>query len=148
MKYTVRLTALSIALLVGGMTMSASANGRGPDFDTLDANGDGQLTQAELSAHGEARFAAADGNGDGALSLEELQAMRMKGAEKRAARMMKHLDANEDGQLTQDEMKSGRRGGDRAARMFQHADADGDGAISKEEFDTAKMKRGKRQKKD
>ena len=51
--------ALIASAAVGLSTIAAMANSRGPDFSTLDADGNGEITQAELQARGAARFAAA-----------------------------------------------------------------------------------------
>lgn len=139
-----KLTALSVAILVGGLSLSAAAQGGRANFETLDTNSDGQITRAELEARGADRFAAADTNGDGALSLAELETAQATQAKDRAARMLSRLDANEDGQLSQDELgKMRKRGG----RMFERADADSDGVITKAEFDAMKAKHGKRHNK-
>lgn len=137
MKNATLMTVLGLAILVGGTAGSwaASDRGAGPrhSFEDLDANGDGQLTQAELDGHMQARFAQADTNGDGRLSKDELQARGSSRASKRADKMIERLDANGDGGLSLEEMRQGRGGA-----MFERADADGDGAISKAEFDEAR----------
>lgn len=157
MTHAFKLAALGAAITLGvaatGSPGGAEAregqhgahHGNRPSFEMLDTNADGQLTRAELESHRAARFAEADNNGDGMLSLEELQAQGAERAAKRAARMMEHLDANSDGQLTQEEMAQGRRGGG-LERMFGRVDADEDGVISKAEFDTAREKAGKHRK--
>ena len=143
---------IAVALMIGagvnlaGFTSSAQAAPRGerPSFDELDANGDGQVTRAEMQAHKQARFAAMDADGDGGLSKAELLANAQARAEKRVDRMLSKLDADQDGILSTDELANSRR--ERGAdRMFERADADGSGGISKDEFDTikAKMKRRK-----
>lgn len=84
-------------------------------FDTADANKDGKLSKEELQAthqamrarhqeRHEAHFKAADKDGDGALNLQEAEAA----AREKTARMFERLDANKDGKLTQDEMRTGR----------------------------------------
>lgn len=107
-------------------------------FTELDADGDGEITRTEMTAFGEARaterFQETDTDGDGALSQAELQAAMAKKAEERATQMIKQMDKNDDGQLTQDEMKPPRRAG----RMFNRMDADGSGGISQEEYDEAR----------
>jgi len=140
---------LLIAAMAAGLTltaMDASAAGRGqqhdaPDFATLDTDGSGTVTLAEIEAAGQARFDAIDTDGNGALSLEEMVAARDGDATRRAERMISRMDENGDGELQADEMT--RRGPD-AERMLSHADADDDGEISEEEFDAAVEKRGDR----
>ncbi|MEJ6401285.1 EF-hand domain-containing protein [Yoonia sp. 2307UL14-13] len=107
-----------------------------PDFATLDANGDGALTQEELRTQAAARFAARDTNGDGALSAEELRAVAAERASRRTAGMIERLDQNGDGLLQQTELEA--RGSQRATRLFERADSDGNGTISAEEFGAIK----------
>jgi hypothetical protein len=76
------------------------------------------------------RLKAADTNGDGMLSKAEAAALP------RIAANFDAIDANQDGQVTLDElhafMKS--RHGHFAGRMFKSADANGDGKVSRDEF--------------
>ena len=146
-------TALSVtAVAASANGFDGKKRGHGPriNFEEVDTNGDGFLSQAELEAHGAARFATADTNGDGVLSADELQAAMEARAADRAKRgsekMIERMDANGDGVLSQDEMKPR---GDRTARMFERLDKDGDGQISKEEFEAAreKMRDGRKGKK-
>ncbi len=112
-------------------------------FDALDADKDGNVTQAEVDAAKAARFAQADTNSDGKLDEAEMLAQaetmrtehmatmmeRMKTElPKRIAHMMIDLDANSDGFITVDEL------GDKGmGRMFDHLDANSDGSISQAE---------------
>ncbi len=138
-----------IAAMVAGfslMALDASAAGRDeqremPDFATLDADGNGSLTVAELEAAHGARFSAMDTDGNGAVSLEELTAAGAEQMAKRAERMLSRMDANEDGVLQADEMKP--RGAN-AERMISHMDENDDGEISLEEFEQMAEKRGGR----
>ncbi|WP_373635275.1 EF-hand domain-containing protein [Yoonia sp. SS1-5] len=139
MKKTAMMTMFVLAL--SGVAGAASADDR-PDFATLDSNGDGALSLAEIQARGQMRFDEADSNADGALSAEELAAASARNATERSARMLERLDANGDGLLQRDEMQP--RGGDRAAKMFERVDADGDGQLSEAEFDAAKARWGNR----
>ncbi|MDQ2092249.1 EF-hand domain-containing protein [Marimonas arenosa] len=139
---------------MGGEGMMGGMRG-GPvmNFDEIDADKDGKITQAEMQAHAKARFDAADGDGDGKLSAEEMKAAaerraaewRAQRAERMVARMLERLDADADGALSFDEMPGQKT---HAARMFERADSDGDGAISKAEMDEARARfeehRGKR----
>ena len=102
-------------------------------FEEIDADGNGEITQAEMDAMKAARFAKVDANGDGALSIEELTAQGAQKAATRAEKMLERRDANGDGVLSADEMSKPERSG----KMFDRFDADGSGAISKEEFEEA-----------
>lgn len=108
---------------------------RGPmfQFEEVDANTDGKITQDEVAAYFKARFDSADADKDGALSPEEMAAqMQTRQAEriaKRAEHMIANRDANDDGKLSFEEMQPKNEG-----RMFDRLDDDKDGAISAEEF--------------
>ncbi|MDP2579374.1 EF-hand domain-containing protein [Shimia thalassica] len=116
------------------------------NFEEVDANQDGKITQDELDAFAKARFDKADTDGDGMLSAEEMQAKATedmkKRAEKRSAKMLEHKDANGDGKLSFEEMQS--KGKKRGGKMIEKMDTDNDGAVSKEEFEAAKAKMEKR----
>lgn len=136
-----------IAAMIAGFSLTAldaSAAGRGearemPDFATLDADGNGSLTVAELEAAHTARFTAMDTDGSGTVSAEELAAAGSERMAERASRMLSRMDANEDGVLQADEMKP--RGAN-VERMMEHVDANDDGEISQEEFEDMASKRG------
>ena len=128
----------------------------GPDFATLDSDGDGRLTSAELragraamrGAGPDARFAEADADGDGRLSRDELVA--------RIDAMIDRVDADGDGALSKAEMAAhrpdrgrrgghgpmgrkdygGRAGGMHGRALFERADIDGDGALDRAEWDS------------
>jgi Ca2+-binding EF-hand superfamily protein len=105
-------------------------------FDSIDADKDGKLTEAELQAHRAAEFATADANSDGVLSAEELTAKHLarltEMAADRTTRMIDNLDENGDGSLSAEEMDPSVR-----ERGFARMDRDDDGAISKEEAEAA-----------
>lgn len=107
-------------------------------FEELDADGNGEITKAEMDAHKAARFKTADSNSDGKLSAEEMLAMAQERAQKRTQKMIERFDTDGDGALSESELpKPGRRGD-----MFKRMDADGSGGISKEEFEQAAKHRG------
>jgi len=143
MKRAVLISGIAILTLSGTLAFAAGQGGHGKmgfdkgprhSFEELDANADGKLTQEEMKAHAKARFDAADTDKNGALSADELSARMQAEASERAgkfgARMIEKRDANDDGELSLEEMGP-RDGGE---RMFSRMDADGDGAISAEEF--------------
>jgi Ca2+-binding EF-hand superfamily protein len=84
-------------------------------FDEWDANEDGSLDQAEMTAHREAmraemrakvheRLKAADADGDGSLSRKEAEDS-MPGLAAKFDRM----DADKDGKVTRDELRAHKR---------------------------------------
>jgi Ca2+-binding EF-hand superfamily protein len=135
------LVAAAAALLITPSMSLAKGGHQGPraSFETLDADGSGDVTLAEMQAAGATRFEEADANGDGFLSADEITQKDSDRAAKRVARMIEKRDANGDGQLSLEEMKPDE---DRVAKRFARVDTDGNGAISQEEFDAMKKHRG------
>jgi hypothetical protein len=90
-------------------TWTVTARCRRPNFTTIDANGDGQVSSDEFSSfkaqHGQRElrqsFAAADTNRDGSLDLSEAQAGMPT-----LASSFTTVDANADGKVTIDELKA------------------------------------------
>lgn len=117
----ISMTAILVTVAAFGMSSVVHAEGERPapvSFAEIDANNDGQVDKAELTAHAKARraaraaahFAKVDTNSDGFLSVEELKASGEDRAAKRAERMIKHLDTNEDGQLSAEELSERGKG--------------------------------------
>jgi Ca2+-binding EF-hand superfamily protein len=112
-----------------GMPMRNAGNA--PDFEVLDTNKDGQLSELELLRGQNANMQNNKGNKgnqnynnmkDGVLSKQELEESRDKRMEQKAA----------DGKMLKNS----------ANRMdFEDIDANGDGQISKEEFLNHQMRR-------
>lgn len=90
-------------------------------FATADTDGDGALSEAELLAQAAAR--------------SEGRATQM------VARMLEHRDTNENGVLEQAELTPD---ADRAAKRFARVDANDDGELSEDEFQNARPERGER----
>lgn len=150
---TVAVLALVGAVVASGAVAQMAPEGDGPGprltemFASIDADGDGKLTQEELAAHRAANFAAADTNGDGALDAEELAARHLARVQEtlaeRSARMIERMDDSGDGLLQPDEMGEGP-----LESRFARIDTDNDGAISEAEAQAAAERfaehRGKR----
>lgn len=142
-------TGVAVAALFAATMASAAFADRGPGgpagrgdrllemFDSIDADKDGKVTEAELDAYRAAEFKAADANSDGILSAEELTQQHLarmaERAADRSARMIESLDGNGDGSLSADEMDQSAR-----ERGFAQIDRDDDGAISKDEAEAAR----------
>lgn len=52
----------------------------GPSFNTLDANRDGRISQAEAASDSTIMFSSADSNGDGYLDKQEFRAAQKSGS--------------------------------------------------------------------
>lgn len=133
---------------------------RGPNFEALDANGDGVLTFEEVSVlprMNEEHFAEVDTDGNGTLDTTEFPPRRGQGPGPHGpglpevdtngdgqitweeASVLPHmtdehfgwLDRNDDGVITEDEMPRGPRGGH--GPRIAEIDTDGDGLITWEE---------------
>lgn len=141
-----RRSALALALVAtGALAVGAAVAGpqekhvrmhhamgemHGEFFATVDADGDGAISQAEFDAIRGEHVDAMDTNRDGLVSFAEHEAAREARAEQRfvarhdqdddgrvsvaelSARAESHfarMDRNDDGQVTQDEMRQGKR---------------------------------------
>ena len=141
---TIGLMALMTALAIAP---AAHAGNKGDEKGSsplmqMDLDGDGQITRAEAEGAREARFAEIDTDGSGTLSLAEMQAHGQKKMAERSAQHFARLDANGDGQVSPDEMKTAK--GDRGARMFDRMDTNGDDVLDASELAKAKEHHGKK----
>ncbi|MDA8584907.1 calcium-binding protein [Rhodobacteraceae bacterium] len=138
---TLKIVALSTLILAG--TGVAYAQGQenagrsGPSFETLDADGSGEITAEDLKALRDARFAELDTDGNGSASEAEYTAAAASRAGEQAAARFARLDADGDGTLSRDVLEN-RRGRGISERMITRFDADNSGGVSAEEFETAK----------
>ncbi|WP_424833158.1 EF-hand domain-containing protein [Ruegeria sp.] len=134
---------LTAVAVTGTSALAKGGADRQPaSFEELDANGDGQITEAEITAHRQAKFTSADADGDGQLSLEEMQTAAQAKANERVSKMFERLDSNQDGFLSDDELPKPRK----ASKMFERIDADGNGSISEQEYADAKDRMGRKHK--
>lgn len=127
------IASLAFVIAVGSATAQADHKSRQMTFEQLDADSDGKVTAEEMATHRQARFNTADADRDGFITLAELEAQGAERAKQRADRMMKRMDADSDGQISQEEIAANRKGGN----LFKRADTDGDGAVTQAEFDAA-----------
>lgn len=119
------------ALRAGGPYMLPGA---GKMFERADTDKNGSLSEAEVLASAEKIFERRDSNKDGALDTADAGPGKGKGhhkmgGEQRAERMLKRLDTDNDGKISQNEMLA------RATDTFQRLDADKNGEVTKAEVD-------------
>ncbi|NNE88884.1 MAG: calcium-binding protein [Silicimonas sp.] len=141
---------IAIAMMGLGAT-TAMAAGQGevrerPTFESMDIDGDGEITTADLEAMRNERFASLDTDGDGSISEAEFVAKAQADAEERASAMFARLDADGDGMLSEDVLQSRSRGGN-PGRMISRFDTDNSGGVSAEEFEAGMEKFAERRQK-
>jgi Ca2+-binding EF-hand superfamily protein len=99
-------------------------------FDKFDANHDGVVTQGEYLAAATAMYRQFDAQGNGKVTAREIAASPQ--AQERVARatqrMLKHLDTNADGVVSQAEYLAA------AQKRFSRIDKNGDGFIDSDEL--------------
>jgi hypothetical protein len=163
MKRTSAISALALVAILGSSVAGFASDGKGhakgdrmgkggqhermagkmhqrgammPDFATLDADGDGKVTEAEIEAHKAALFAEIDTDGNGTVSAAELVAHKEAKADERKAgrseKMIERMDADKDGELSMDEMTGAVK-----KSPFERLDTNGDGALSEDEMKAA-----------
>lgn len=112
----------------------------GADFATLDTDGNGQITEDDLTARMAARFAAADADGSGGLTAAEMVAMaeaiRQEQMAARLADRLARIDDSADGEIQIDELQARAPSG---VHFFDQFDTDNDGAVSAEEYAAAEV---------
>ena len=127
-KYLLMRLSLLAGLIGVGATV-AEAQG----MSRVDADGDGLLTRAEISAARDRIFDRLDRNGDGSISPDEIAglqdriAMRRDMAVNRIGMMAARRDADGDGLISRAEMADG-------PDLFALIDTNGDDALSREEL--------------
>jgi hypothetical protein len=72
-------TLIPLGAAVAGEGKDTSGS-MGPSFDTLDANRDGRISQAEAATDSTIMFSSADTNGDGYLDKKEFKAHQKSGS--------------------------------------------------------------------
>ena len=145
-KNTMKILLASTLIVLGaGVATAQEHRGGQMSFETLDVDGNGEITAEDLTVLRDNRFAELDSDGDGSVSRDEFVAAQVARSEERAAAMFERLDADGDGALSRDVIEN-RRGGRMGERMLSRFDADGSGGISAEEFEEARAKFAERRK--
>lgn len=108
-------------------------------FDALDANHDGVVTQAEFVAAATTRFQQIDARGTGKVTASQIASspQARERATRAVAHLVKRLDANGDGVVSQDEYLAAAR------KRFTRLDRNGDGFIDADELPAHHWARGR-----
>lgn len=118
--------------VLGGIALSAHAGGeKGKSMDT---NGDGMISASEHAAGTQAKFARMDTDRDGQVTAAEMEA-----GHKGASEKMSMMDGDGNGMISTTEHSAA------AQTMFDEADANDDGNLSQQEWKAhheSKMDRG------
>lgn len=123
------LTALALSLALGVTAAEARQHGpKLPQFSVVDTDGNGQITEAELSALATVKFNEADTNGDGFLDIDEIKAR----SENMAERLAERAQGDERGERMHERM------GEFVERMIERADENDDGKLSLAEVTDAR----------
>lgn len=116
-------------LAAAGVTIIAAgafaAQGPGERWESADANGDGEISAAEMSARQAEFLAAADTDGNGAISKDEMKAYHQARRAERRAQM--DPDKNGDGVVDRTEFLNA------AQDRFDRMDKDDNGVLSEDE---------------
>ena len=111
----------------GGMGGPGAMLG-GEMFDQADTDKNGSLTKAEVDAFRADKLRRFDTGGDGRLALDEFQGLWSEMTRPMQVRAFQFVDANGDGQLSDDEM---RRPLD---ALVERLDRNDDGSIARDEL--------------
>lgn len=147
-KYRVIALIVGSSLAVAGSALAGPAcdqagkragGGPGARFAQMDADADGKVSLAELTASRESWLKRADADGNGVATAAELEASAATNRQQRLQRMFERQDADGDGRLSTDESRM-------PSEWFQRADKNQDGGVTLAELSEAReaARQGKR----
>jgi Ca2+-binding EF-hand superfamily protein len=127
------LLAAAAALLAGAAVAPVLAQGwhgrGGPSlFDTYDTNEDGKLTQAEVDAARQQQLTRFDRDGNGRLTLEEYQALWLDAMREPMVRRFQAHDRDGDAVVTVEEFQA------RFSDLVEDRDDNNDGELTQDEL--------------
>lgn len=133
--------ATAALLVVAGAAQAQPLRGAAM-FERLDADKDGKITKAEMSAGRERMFKRLDRNRDGVIDETEIERARRMiedraaGAEARLSGQWSSMDSDGDGRVSAAEFQS-------RSAMFELADRNSDGVVTRDEIDFLRRASGR-----
>lgn len=128
LRTTVLMTTLSFAAIPGLAQTQDPTRHLRANLTSIDADGDGVISRAELRTAKAARWQQIDRNGDGYLGEDDFPPGAAQRARTQLAEIA-HLDRNGDGKISRDEFLDG------PASAFMQADTNSDGILTRSEVD-------------
>lgn len=110
------------------MAKSMGSNHRMEMLERIDANADGKITMAEITAHRDQLHAEHDKDGNNAISLSEFEGIWLSMMRPMMVDKFQMMDDDGDGQITDAEVDK------KMNRMMRRMDKNDDGAISLREM--------------
>jgi Ca2+-binding EF-hand superfamily protein len=131
----------TLLFLACATAITSLAAGDDSMFKSMDANGDGRISAAEHAASAKKMFGTMDINKDGKVTASEMDASHERITGKKAApgelgsmEKIRVIDANGDGQLSEEEHAAG------SQKMFDAMDTDKDGFLTAAEMSAGHAK--------
>jgi len=149
-------SAIALSLMMGTAVATDRANRL---LEKFDVNQDGSISGDEVQFVLTEKFTTADADGDGLLTQDEMSTAHEQRHQERAAKRFVVLDTDKNGSLSTEEFQAGKPPGgkhgcgpkrkfsrhetstthqERAAERFAKLDTDGNGSLSVEEFQAGK----------
>ena len=132
-------TALAATLALGAASAQQMDTAKAVErLRAADANGDGALTKAEFATYRAQQFQRLDRDGDGYLTDADTQQLKRFASRMppgmEPGQMIARFDADGDGKVSEAEFANG------PTPAFDAVDANGDGVATKAEFEAAAAK--------
>jgi len=132
-------TALAATLVLGAASAQQMDTAKAVErLRAADANGDGALTKAEFATYRAQQFQRLDRDGDGYLTDADTQQLKRFASRMPSGmepgQMIARFDADGDGKVSEAEFANG------PTPAFDAVDANGDGVATKAEFEAAAAK--------
>ncbi|MES1158237.1 MAG: hypothetical protein ABUL67_03960 [Haliangium ochraceum] len=142
--FRLAVSAMVLAAPMAARAEKAAGGHAGAEFQMMDKNGDGKISEAEHAAGARRMFEMMDANKDGKVNALEMETAHARvtghkvdkknAATMSAAQKIKVVDTDGDGVLTTEEHAAGSK------LMFEKMDTDQDGALTRSELEAGHAK--------